>query len=558
MKFNGTKYLEIGTIIYVLINLVQSLLMPLINDEAYYWVWSQKLDWGYFDHPPMVAVWVKIGFSIIQNELGVRLISVLAGALGYFLLGKTLNIQNKQQFWLYSALFFSFVLFHAFGFVTTPDSPLLFFGILYFICLKRFLELPNLRHALLLGLIMALVLYSKYHGILLIVFSLLPISLKLIRKPYFYVAVIFGILCYAPHLYWQFENNFVSAEYHLVRRNVFNQFKFSNTTDYLASLIWASSPLLFWFTGKALFKTRYKTDYQKALLGGFAGIVLFFILITFKRYIQGQWSLLAFIPLFIITYEYFKNKPIQIRWIKILGFSTVFLMMLVRVYFILPDVPFKTQYHGWKSAMKEAGEVTEGVAVFEKYQYTSLFKFNNYPKLNAENFITIENRHSQYELWDSEAALEGKDITYFSRYINSKDSIQVNSRDNEVFYYQKIKNFHTAYFLTIEALNADISENQIKGKIEIHNTGDFDVNLTEENNFTLKHVYVRYPFSEEIICDKPLYFDDINIAAGEIVQIEFWGEICSVPSDDYLTYLGFVNQGVPVKKQSDYIPIKID
>lgn len=557
MKFSPTKYLGIGAFIYILVNILQSTLMPLINDEAYYWVWSQNLDWGYFDHPPMVALWIKIGFSIFQNELGVRLITILAGAAGYFFLGKALDIQTKQQFWLHTSMYFSFVLFHAFGFVTTPDSPLLFFGILYFIFLKKFLDEANYLNSLLLGLIMALVLYSKYHGILLIVFSLLPLSLKLIKKKYFYVAVIFGILCYTPHLWWQIENNFVSAEYHLVRRNVFNQFKISNTTDYLASLIWASSPLLFWFTGKALFKTKYKTDFQKALLGGFAGIVLFFILITFKRYIQGQWSLLAFIPLFIIAYQYFKDKPKDIRWIKILGFSTVFLMIFVRIYFILSEVPFKTQYHGWKEAMQEAGEVTEGIAVFEKYQYTSLFKFNNYPDLDAENFITIENRHSQYELWDSEAALEGKDITYFSRYIHANDSIQVKSRDNEVFYYQKIKNFHTAYFLKIDVMNFDITESQIKGTIEIHNTGDFAINLTEENNFNLKQVYIRYPFSEEIICDTVLHFEDVHVAAGETAQIEIWGEKCSVPPDEYLIYLGFVNQGVPVKKQSDYIPINI-
>src|SRR5690606_24803675 len=307
MKFEPTKYLWIGSFIYLLINVIQSILMPLINDEAYYWAWSQRLDWGYFDHPPMVALWVKMGFSIFQSELGVRLITIVAGASGYFLLGKMLEIKTKNQFWLYTSLFSSFVLFQAFGFVTTPDSPLLFFGILYFIFLKKFLEKSDLVNALGLGLVMALLLYSKYHGVLLIIFSLLPLSLKLIRNKYFYISVLFGILCYSPHLWWQFENDFVSVQYHLVRRNVFNQFKISNTTDYLASLAWASSPLLFWFTGKALFKSKYKTDFQKALLWSFLGIVGFFILVTFKRYIQGQWSLLAFIPLLIITYNFFKT-----------------------------------------------------------------------------------------------------------------------------------------------------------------------------------------------------------------------------------------------------------
>lgn len=558
MNIKINKYLGIVAICYVLVNVLQSLFMPLINDEAYYWVWSEKLDWGYFDHPPMVALWVKIGFTFFKSELGVRLITIIAGALGYYFLGKMLQIKNLNQFWLYTSLFTSFVLFQAFGFITTPDSPLLFFGILYFIFLKKFLEQPNYLHSLGLGLIMALLLYSKYHGILLIVFSLLPLSLKLIKNKYFYVAVLFGILCYVPHLWWQFDNEFVSAQYHLVRRNVFNQFKISNTTDYLASLAWASSPLLFWFTGKALFKTKYKTDFQKAMLWGFAGIVIFFILITFKRYIQGQWSLLAFIPLLIITYQYFKDRPKDIKWIKILGFATVILMIGARIYFIVPNVPFKTQYHGWKEAMQKAGEVAEGIAVFEKYQYTSLYKFNNYPESDARNFITIENRHSQYELWDSEADLEGQDITYFSRYIQANDSIQVNSRDNEIFYYRKIKNFHTSYFLELEMKNYHMEEGVLSGEIEIHNTGDFVVDLSQENQFSLIQVYIEYPYSERIKCEKKVNYDDVLVEPNERKTINFSTELCNVLPGDYFTYFGFVNQNVPVKKQSNYVEIKID
>jgi len=30
------------------------------NDEAYYWLYSQYLQWNYFDHPPMVAVWIRL------------------------------------------------------------------------------------------------------------------------------------------------------------------------------------------------------------------------------------------------------------------------------------------------------------------------------------------------------------------------------------------------------------------------------------------------------------------------------------------------------------------
>jgi hypothetical protein len=38
--------------IWLLLGLMQAGLTELQDDEAYYWVFSRYLDWGYFDHPP--------------------------------------------------------------------------------------------------------------------------------------------------------------------------------------------------------------------------------------------------------------------------------------------------------------------------------------------------------------------------------------------------------------------------------------------------------------------------------------------------------------------------
>jgi hypothetical protein len=57
--------------------LLQSYYVELRGDEAYYWMYSKDLAWGYFDHPPVTAVLVKVGYLLFQNELGVRLFFVL-------------------------------------------------------------------------------------------------------------------------------------------------------------------------------------------------------------------------------------------------------------------------------------------------------------------------------------------------------------------------------------------------------------------------------------------------------------------------------------------------
>ena len=44
-----------------LLRLAVAAIAPLAPDEAYYWVWSRALAAGYPDHPPMVALWVRVG-----------------------------------------------------------------------------------------------------------------------------------------------------------------------------------------------------------------------------------------------------------------------------------------------------------------------------------------------------------------------------------------------------------------------------------------------------------------------------------------------------------------
>src|ERR1700751_6243187 len=60
------------------VRLVAAAWTPLTFDEAYYWLWSKHLAGGYYDHPPGVALVIRLGTMIAgDTELGVRLVSIL-------------------------------------------------------------------------------------------------------------------------------------------------------------------------------------------------------------------------------------------------------------------------------------------------------------------------------------------------------------------------------------------------------------------------------------------------------------------------------------------------
>src|SRR3954452_16212887 len=82
MKPNEARVaLNTGLAILALVGLrlVAAAFTPITFDEAYYWMWSKHLAGGYYDHPPMVAVVIRLGTMIAgDTELGVRLASVLS------------------------------------------------------------------------------------------------------------------------------------------------------------------------------------------------------------------------------------------------------------------------------------------------------------------------------------------------------------------------------------------------------------------------------------------------------------------------------------------------
>lgn len=103
--------------------------LDLVPDEAYYWHWSQHLDWGYYSKPPMIAWLIGLSTSLFgDSEFGVRLPAVLLSSFGLwwvYLLGW---VMYNERVGLYAMLLClatpgAVVM----GLLMTIDAPFLFF-----------------------------------------------------------------------------------------------------------------------------------------------------------------------------------------------------------------------------------------------------------------------------------------------------------------------------------------------------------------------------------------------------------------------------------------------
>src|SRR5262245_50083426 len=211
---------------WLILAIVQSRYTELLDDEAYYWVYSKFLDWGYFDHPPMGALLIKMGYSVFQNELGVRLLFLLLNVLSLLLVERLIEKKGSVVFYVIAL---SLALLQLTGFVAVPDTPLIFFTALFFLCYKRFLQQTSISNTFLLGVVVAALLYSKYHAVLIVFFVLIS-NLKLFRYYQTYLAGLVALVFFIPHLLWQYQHDWISFRYHLFESNV-NSYKFSFTLD---------------------------------------------------------------------------------------------------------------------------------------------------------------------------------------------------------------------------------------------------------------------------------------------------------------------------------------
>ena len=130
--------ITISVVAYVLIlKLIFMGCVNLIPEEAYYWNYAQHLDWGYLDHPPMVAWLIWISTNLLgKSEVSVRLPAYVAWIIAaFFMFRLTSNLYDRSAAFRTILLLAVLPIYFGLGLFMTPDAPLYaaWAGCLYFL-----------------------------------------------------------------------------------------------------------------------------------------------------------------------------------------------------------------------------------------------------------------------------------------------------------------------------------------------------------------------------------------------------------------------------------------
>jgi len=538
--------------LFFVVNVLQGSLTALFEDEAYYWLWSQNLAFGYFDHPPMVALWVKLGDLFFNGEFGLRFMSTLSFSFMLWVIWLMIDLTSK---WQHVALFYllivSMTMIQVFGFIITPDTPLLLFTALFLLAYKRFLTEENLLNVIFLGSTMAGMLYSKYHGILVIGFVVLS-HWKLLKNKKFWLAAIFGLLLFIPHLIWQYENGFPSFVYHLKERGK-KPYSILNTLTHLVNVI-AIVGLTFPVIYSALFKQKAKNQFDRALKYMIYGFIIFFFLISFTSEPQAQWLVVILIPLILITFPYFAENLKARKWLIILGSTQLVILMVFRVFLAFPDIsPVTLEPHMAKKWIPELRKNTEGkpIVFVNSYRNASIYSF--YTGIKTHSYSVLKGRQSQYNLLDYESKIQGEDV--FSASTLIKDQPKLADKNHTFIYGKPISNYST-----FEKVRCLIDQDNMligpgKNEFQVRLINTYGKNITFEE---VRFVGVFQGYKNKIIAKVPLEINKISSLAAhqeiilnasfEAPELESYkGSTFRVALEFYHLMEGYQGNKVPVK-----------
>ena len=408
-----------------------------LPDEAYYWLWGQNLDWGYFDHPPLQA-WAQALSSWLfgTSKAALRAPTVASSLVVAFVvlrLSRKLLPESEARWPLLLAVFISPLYFI---FLSMAFNDHLMIAALSLAGLWAFEEAMSLRNpqakpyaprVLGIGLMIGLAGLAKFNaalfGLGLVVFLLADRpSRVLFRSWSVYGAFVLAFLCLLPVLYWNSHNGAPTFEYNFDNRFVpakgFTEW-FNRALGLIVLFFLLSGPFLWGRRALGLFLWRRNAQSANEVLGRlvlstFSVSTIGCLLVATQVHVLAYWNLPA--AILAIPYQVCNIRKIWVFWAHVIYGSLVAILLVVN-YALFPvsavngrPEPESAIMHGWQG-------VADWVVVADEKHQPDFIATTDYRSgsilsfwLNRSDISVIATRLSQFTLWLDPAGKQGKTV----------------------------------------------------------------------------------------------------------------------------------------------------
>src|SRR5438874_1623628 len=298
-------------LVLVAARLVAAAWTPLTFDEAYYWMWSKHLAGGYYDHPPGVAIVIRLGTIIAgDTELGVRLISILLALPMSWAVYRTATILfGGVRVAVTATILLNVTLMAAVGtLIVTPDAPLLVAASFVLFFLSKVLETGRGAWCLAVGAAVGTALLSKYTALffgpaILIWLVIVPKLRHWLVSPWLYLGGMVALALFSPVILWNADHHWVSFIKQIGRARI-EDFRPAFIAELIPTQIVFATPLVWVLGAMGLYALLMRGPgllAARALINStFWTIALYFMWHSLHARVEANWFAPVY-PVFAIA-----------------------------------------------------------------------------------------------------------------------------------------------------------------------------------------------------------------------------------------------------------------
>lgn len=426
----------------LIIYFIHSGVIGLGPDEAQYWTWSQKLDWGYYSKPPAIAWQIWLGTEIFGNtELGVRFMAIIIGSLlplAVYFLARACRLKKTTAFWAGIVMALSPLGIMS-SILATTDGGMVLFWTLSCIVIANALSGGKAPNYYLLGTFILCGALFKWPIFILWIFVLLAmVAFPEIRSIHVVGGVGVSLLGLLPSIFWNYSHDWATFQHVLTtiigghgKEIGASPLPKGNLLEFIGAQASLLSPIIFVLMVISLvsmIKNISKVWSPLIFCGGITLILLivYSILAIFQK-MQGNWCVFAYPSGIVLLCWFACERASRGRiWLKWgVALSIILTVMVLSIPFIqsheLVNLPYKINPFrhnlGWKNLESELQDVgydpNEHFLFGDKYQMTSILSFYS-PGQKRSYFLNLHGaRKNQFSYWPGMAEEQKGKTGYF-------------------------------------------------------------------------------------------------------------------------------------------------
>ncbi len=384
------------------LQIVAAARLELMFDEAYYRLWAHHLNWGYYDHPPLVAVWIRLSTALFgTSELGIRMLGILAtllGAAAIHSIANDLFEDARKSAWA-ALLWTATPLIGVGAVLVTPDTPLMVGWTTALWALARLYRTSDWRCWLVIGAAAGVALQAKYTALFLgpgivLAMLLLPGWRRWWRHPAPYAGGLIALAVFAPNILWNARHEWQTFGKQF-GRVADAEWTLRFLGEFLGSQLGLLNPLIFVLAVAGFVRAVWTPDdghrdARRLLACLVTPLLLFFLSHSLHDRVQGNWMAPLYPALILLAADAGLTRVTGPAWAtRLVDFARTRawptgLVMIAAVYIqaLLTPLPLKPQSDpttllaGWRDLARDIDAIATregaGAILTQSYALTSL------------------------------------------------------------------------------------------------------------------------------------------------------------------------------------------